>query len=277
MTIFRRWLPALLVAIPCPVLAQGVVVAPHAVFIDHASRAGSLTLYNPGSEPVEVSVTFGFGYPKTDSSGGIAVAVSDTVPAGEPGATAWLQAFPRRVTIGQQKRQTIRILASPPANLPDGEYWARITVSAKGGKVPVTGVPDSSGISVGLTLEVRTVISVVYRKGALTTGVTLAQISAAYAGDSVAVRIPLTRTGTAAYLGTARVSVVNEAGQIKGQDERAVAVYYDLDPRIDVPVGALAPGKYKARVTVSIDRSDLPPKIPLPAPTVADSVEFTVR
>jgi len=277
MTNFRRWLPALLLAIPGTAVAQGVIVAPHAVFIDHATRAGSITLYNPGEEPVEVTVSFGFGFPTTDSSGSISIELSDTAPAGEPGATAWLQAFPRRVTIGQQKRQTIRILASPPANLPDGEYWARLTVSAKGGKVPVAGVPDSGGISVGLSLEVRTVISVMYRKGALTTGVTLAPVSASYAGDSVAVRIPLARTGTAVYLGTARASVTSEGGEIKGQDERAVAVYHSLDPRIDVPVGALAPGKYKVRVTVSTDRSDLPPKAALTAPTVRDSVEFTVR
>lgn len=277
MTTLRHWLPALLVATPAPALAQGVIVAPHAVFIDHATRSGSITLYNPGEQPVEVSISFAFGYPKTDSAGAIAVELADTAPPGEPAANAWLQAFPRRVTVGQQKRQTIRILASPPANLPDGEYWARLTVGAKGGKVPVAGVPDSGGISVGLTLEVRTVISVMYRKGALTTGVALAPVSASYAHDSVAVRIPLTRTGTAAYLGTARATVTSEGGELKGMDERAVAVYHGLDPRIDVPVGALAPGRYKVRVTVSSDRSDLPPKTALPAPTVRDSVEFVVR
>jgi hypothetical protein len=271
-----RWLPALLVAIPAPLLAQGVIVAPHAVFIDQAPRAGAITLYNPGEQPVEVTVSFAFGYPTTDSTGSISIELSDTAPAGEPAATPWLQAFPRRVTVGQQQRQTIRLLASPPADLPAGEYWARLVVSAKGGQVPVAGIPDSSGIRVGLSLEVRTVISVVYRKGILATGVTLAPIRAGYARDTVAVRVPLTRTGSAAYLGTARATVVSAAGELKGEDSRAVAVYYGLDPRIDVPVGTLAPGRYKVRVTVSTDRSDLPAKTPLPAPTVRDSVEITV-
>lgn len=277
MTFLRPWFPALLLSLPCSAWAQGVIVAPHAVFIDHATRSGSITLYNPGEDPVEVSVSFGFGYPTTDSAGSISVELSDSAPAGEPAATAWLQAFPRRVTIGQQERQTIRILASPPAGLPDGEYWARLIVSAKGGKVPVAGVPDSGAITVGLTLEVRTVIAVVYRKGALTTGVTLAPPSATYANDTVAVRIPMTRTGTAAYVGTARVRIVDAKGDLRGQDERALGVYYALDPRLDVPVGPLAPGTYKAVVTLSADRPDLPAKALLPAPTVRDSVEFTVR
>jgi len=280
-TNLRRWLPALLpallAALPSAAPAQGVIVAPHAVFIDHATRAGSITLYNPGEEPVEVTVSFAFGYPTTNSAGLVTVELADSTPPGEPGATEWLQAFPRRVTIAQQQRQTIRLLASPPANLPNGEYWARIVVGAKGGKVPVVGVPDSAAITVGLTLEIRTVISVTYRKGQLTTGVTLAPISAEYAHDSVGVRIPLTRTGTAAYLGTARVAVVNSEGKLVGEDERAVAVYHALDPRLTVPVGALAPGTYTARVTVSTERADLPGKEALPAPMVEGSVEFVVR
>jgi len=276
-TLLRRSLPALLLALPVTAVAQGVIVAPHAVFIDHATRAGSITVYNPGADPVEVTVSFAFGYPTTDSAGTVSVELSDSVPPGEPGGTSWLQAFPRRVMLGQQQRQTIRLLASPPAGLPDGEYWSRLIVSAKGGSLPVAGVTDTSKITVGLTLEVRTVISVTYRKGPLTTGVTMAPISASYAGDSVSVRVPLSRTGTAAYLGTARVSVVSAAGESMGGDERAVAVYHELDPRIAVPVGPLAPGTYKVRVEVSTDRADLPSKAALPAPSVRDSVGFTVR
>ena len=272
-----RMLAALLALTPAAALAQGVIVAPHAVFIDHATRSGSITLYNPGEDPVEVTVSFGFGYPTTDSAGSMSVEVSDSAPAGQPAATAWLQAFPRRVTIGQQERQTIRILASPPAGLADGEYWARLIVSAKGGKVPVAGTPDSGAITVGLTLEVRTVIAVVYRKGALSTGVTLAAPVATYANDTVAVRIPMTRTGTAAYVGTARVRVVDAKGALKGEDERALGVYYTLDPRVDIPVGPLAPGTYKVVVTLSTDRGDLPPTAVLPALPARDSVEFTVR
>lgn len=272
-----RLVVALLALTPWPVVAQGVVVAPHAVFIDHATRSGSITLYNPGEQPVEVSVSFGFGYPTTDSAGVVSLELSDTAPTGQPAVTGWLQAFPRRVTVARQQRQTIRILASPPAGLPDGEYWGRIIIGAKGGAVPVVGVPDSGNITVGLTLEVRTVIGVSYRKGTLTTGVTLGQVTAAADADSIAVRVPLTRTGTAAYLGTARVEVVDAKGAKVGEAERAVGVYYTLDPRIDVPVGALPAGTYKVRVDVSTERTDLPPKSALPAPPVRDSAEVVVR
>jgi P pilus assembly chaperone PapD len=278
MTHPTRWLTALLAAlIPSAAMAQGVIVAPHAVYIDHATRAGSITLFNPGDQPVEVSVSFGFGYPTTDSAGAVSLELTDDAPQGQPGATAWLQAFPRRATVAPHERQTVRVLATPPTGLPDGEYWARLIVGAKGGQIAVAGVTDTAAVKVGLSLEVRTVIAVVYRKGALTTGLTLDHISATYADDSVGVRVPLTRTGTGAYLGTVRASVVDARGEVKGEEQLPVAVYYALDPRLPVPVGTLAPGTYKVRVSVSTERTDLPPKVPLPAPPVRDSVEITVR
>jgi len=275
-TTVSRWFPALLVAVPCAVQAQGVIVAPHAVYIDHATRAGSISLYNPGSDPVEVSISFGFGYPMTDSTGTVSIELADSAPAGEPSAANWIQAFPRRVTVGAQERQTVRLLASPPPGLPDGEYWARLIVSAKGGMIPVAGVTDTSAVKVGLSLEVRTVIAVSYRKGALTTGLSLGPPRASYATDTVSVRAPMTRTGTAAYLGTITATVMDSRGDVRGQDTMALAVYYGMDPRIDVPVGALPPGRYKVRVEVTTLRPDLPARAAFPASPVRDSVMVVV-
>lgn len=271
------WLTLLSLALPCPVLAQGVLVAPHAVHIDHATRAGSITLFNPGSTPAEVTVSLAFGYPQTDSAGDISLPLSDSAPAGQPAATAWIQAFPRRVTVPPQQRQTVRLLATPPQGLADGEYWARVIIGAKGGQVPVAGITDTVAVRVGLTLEVRTVIALTYRKGALTTGLAAGPLRAAYESDSVFARMKLTRQGQSAYLGTARAEVVDSAGQVVGASELPVAVYYELDPRIGIPVGRLPAGRYRVRLEVASERTDLPPKVVLRAPAVRDSAEVEVR
>ena len=167
------WLAAALGLLGTSLRAQGVMVAPHAVYIDHRVRSGSVLLYNPGTEPVEVSISTFFGYPTTDSAGAIVLRTVDTPDSTLPSAAAWIQAFPRRLTVAPLERQTVRLLARPPAGLADGEYWLRLVIAAKAGQVPVTGVSDTTGIQVGLTLEVRTVIGVAYRKGAVSTGVAL--------------------------------------------------------------------------------------------------------
>ena len=101
-----------------------------------------------------------------------------------PSPLAWTQAFPRRLTVAPRERQTVRLLARPPAGLADGEYWLRMVIAAQAGRVPISGVTDTTAIQVGLTLEVRTIIGVNYRKGPVTTGLALSQLRALPAGTS---------------------------------------------------------------------------------------------
>ena len=51
------WVMAWLVARVGLLAAQGVMIAPHAVFIDHRVRSGSVLLYNPNTEPAEVTIS----------------------------------------------------------------------------------------------------------------------------------------------------------------------------------------------------------------------------
>jgi hypothetical protein len=67
-----RFLRALLIAgsiVPAGVAAQGVLIAPTAVFIDARTRAASLMVVNPNDQPAEIEIGTLFGYPVTDSAG----------------------------------------------------------------------------------------------------------------------------------------------------------------------------------------------------------------
>src|SRR5207245_2563844 len=132
-------------------------------------------------------------------------------------ALGWIQAFPRRLTVGPRERQTVRLLARPPAGLPDGEYWLRLVIAAQAGRVPITGVADTTAIQVGLTLEVRTIIGVNYRKGPVSTGVTLSQVTAQIVGDSLITRSKLERRGNAAFIGMIRETLVDSTGAVHAQ------------------------------------------------------------
>ncbi|HXL05445.1 MAG TPA: hypothetical protein VN964_00875 [Gemmatimonadales bacterium] len=259
-----------------PLAGQGVVIAPHAVFIDARTRSGAVLLYNPNPEPAEVAISFFFGYPTTDSAGSTIVRTVEHPDSTSPSAAGWIQAFPRRLTVPPLERQTIRLLATPPSGLPDGEYWARLVISAKGGQLPVTGVADTAKVKVGLTLEVQTIIGVFYRKGAVHTGVTVSGLRTAVVGDSLAVRARLTQQGNAAYIGSAHAVLVDSAGKRRGEMTRPIAVYYTMEPRWALPIGALAPGRYRLRFELSTGREDLAPELVLPSPPVRDSVEVRV-
>ena len=259
-------------AVPALLHAQGVLVAPHAVFIDHRTRSGSFEIYNPADETVEVSISTIFGYPATDSVGRIEVRTFESPTADPRSAAHWIEAFPKRVRLGPNQRQTIRLLGSPPAGLEDGEYWTRVVVQASGARVPVTGVDDTASIKIGVTLTVRTLISLMYRKGELGTGVRLADLKAKLTVDTLTVYARLHRLGNAAYLGTMRVSLLDAAAREVAAFSTLVAVYDSLAPRFAYPVGSLPPGSYTVRVQVDHRRADLGAAPVLRGAIVRDSI-----
>jgi P pilus assembly protein, chaperone PapD len=265
-------------ALPLVGRAQGVLVAPHAVVIDHRTRSGSLSLYNPGDQPSEVSISTFFGYPVTDSAGEFDLRTVERPEASMPSAVGWVEAFPKRMVLQPKERQTVRLLARPPAGLRDGEYWARLVVTARAGSVPVTGVDDSSGITVGLNLEVRTVLPLQYRKGPVATSVRASSLKADVKGDSLAVRLSLVRQGTAAFIGTVRGALADSTGRTVAAFSSPVAVYYEVEPRFAaaLPGGRLPQGRYRLRVEVTTEREDLPPETLLAARPVRDSLELNL-
>jgi len=272
-----RTLTLMLLAAPLPAVAQGVLVAPHAVFIDHRTRSGWVQLYNPGSEATEVSIEALFGYPITDSIGHLELRTIEKPDSTMPSAVGWIQAFPRRTVIAPQARQTIRLLVTPPAGIADGEYWARLAITAKGSAVPVSGADTSQGITVGLNLEVRTIIPMVYRKGSVTTGLKVSSLRTSMEADSLVIRARLARQGSAAYLGTVRGALVDATGVSRGTFESPISVYYDIDPRFAIGTTGLASGRYLLRFSVTSERSDIAVEQTLKAATVRDSIEVRIR
>jgi P pilus assembly chaperone PapD len=267
---------ALFLAAPVVLEAQGVLVAPHAIFIDHRTRSGSLELYNPNSQPAEVTISTLFGYPVTDSLGIVTLKTTPAPDSGQPSAAAWIEAYPRRLILRPLERQRVRLLARPPAGLPDGEYWTRLIVAARGGSIPVAGVPDTTSIRIGLTVEMRTIIAVFYRKGAVRTGIALSDVRAEVVRDSLIVRARLTRQGNAAYLGQLRGTLLDQDGRQVATFASQLGVYYELEPRFVAAVGRLRPARYTVQLEVTTDRTDLPRNGPIRASPVNGSAAVTV-
>jgi hypothetical protein len=239
-----------------------VSVSPMAVYLSDRERTGTMTLYNPGSRPEEIEIEFAFGYPQTDADGNIQVPLSPEAPAGEPSAVPWLSAFPRRLVLQPGQRQVVRVLARPPADLADGEYWARALVRSRGGQEPIEARQGDVGIQIDV--ETLIVVAVNYRNGEMTTGLDVRDAGAASVSDSTIARITLERTGNAAFLGRLLVEALDERGDVIVSSEQVVAVYRTLSPRIAIPTPANGPRPVTVRYTLDTERSDLPPGGALP-------------
>ena len=258
-----------------PVLLAAILVAPHAVFMDHRSRTGQVFLVNTGDTPEEVTIDLKYGYPATDSTGTVFIRLIDQPDSTEPSAAAWIKAYPRRAVLAPGQRQVVRLLARPPAGLPDGEYWSRIIATSRGSKVAVVG--GDSTISAGLSLELRTIISLSYRKGAVHTGVSVTDLRAIRQGDSLVVWFGAERQGNAAFLGTLTYQLVDATGKVRGEWETPVAVYHPLSRRYVFDLDSVPAGRYTVRMNLTTARNDLDQKHILPAQPVTRSVEVETR
>lgn len=253
--------------------AAAVSVSPLALYLDQATRTGTLTLYNPGPLAEEVEIGFAFGYPVSDSVGNVGIPLADVAPAGEPSAVTWLRAFLRRLRLEPGQRQVVRVMAQPPAGIADGEYWARVLIRSRGGQPPIE---ESQGaVTVQLNVETVFVAALSYRRGDMSTGVAVSDARATAVDGGVELQLDLKRQGSAAYLGAVRVELLAPDGSVVASTVDEVAVYRELRRRFRIPfTGKAGPG-HRVRYTLETERPDLPPGGPIRAPSVAATVPLT--
>lgn len=261
-----RHLCALLaIAMPLHAGAQAILVAPQSVVLSSRNRTGTVELYNPSARAAEVAIRAVYGHPTTTPDGDLTLEIVEQPDSTQPSAAGFVDAFPRRLILQPNQRQTVRLLARPPVGLPEGEYWARLVISSRDAEAPAKPT-DSTGVSVGLTLEVRTIIALNFRNGAQRTGVQLGELSASARPDSVVIRAPMQRTGTAAWIGMTTVKLLTSSGDVVATQTMQTAVYQSISPRFTFDRRALAPGQYRVSVDMSTDRPDVTQSTLLRAP-----------
>ncbi len=251
------------------------LVYPHALFMDDDHRSTVFYVQNTGAVPAEMEVDLRFGYPASDSFGGVHIELVDDPEPQAPTATGWVRALPRRMVIHPGQRQAIRLLAQPPENLPDGEYWSRVIVTSREVRPTLSPEVDAE-IRVGLRLETRTLISMSYRRANVRTGARIRQYEAQVSGESLEVAVEIEREGNAAYLGQLALTLTDATERRLARWERVVAVYYDLFRRFTYALPHLEPGGYRLHLELATVRQDIPAADVIQAEPVRAVTELTI-
>lgn len=229
----------------------GMAVSPTRVVLDAGGRGATLTLYNSGASAVTYridEVELGL-----DADGNYRQLAEDETASWA--ATPYLRYSPRQVTLQPGQRQSVRIIARAPRDLPAGELRSHLSVSSIPLVAPVTDTPeqadeagDNRTVEVRVGLEYRITVPVLLRTGNPQGGSTIAAATLDSSGSQPALKVTLARTGGRSDYGVVRVfdAADNEIGLLRG-----IAVLPPAPTRsVKVPLQGNGP---PARVTYSED------------------------
>ena len=253
-----------------------VVIAPPIVFISDQLPYGTFVVSNVSTVPQEVDLKFRFGYPNTDSVGTIFMDYNDsTGSARNYSCASWLSAFPTKFVLNPGQEQVVHMSVSSPESLNDGVYWSRlVTISQPQQKFVGQ---TKSGITANIIFVFRQITSVLYEKGKLNTGIRIEDFHTSQDSSSENLYANLKRSGDAPFLGTVSMQVSNQAGDVVYANKGLIAVYMSFVKKFDIPLSKLPAGNYSATVTLSTNRSDIPPDQQLKMIPVSKSFDFTVK
>jgi len=252
----------LLLLFPLSELIAGVLVAPTVVFLSDKNRTGRMIVRNPSTSPKEIEIRMGFGLPVSDSLGNVRVKLSDSAVTDPRSAMDWIRPFPRKLVLPPGGSQTIRFVANPPRDIPDGEYWARVIVRAQESQVTVPAADENEGISTNLNMIMQTAISMKYRKGNLFSKIEMLDVKAKLQENQVEIMIDMINRGNVSYLGVLNCRLLDADNNELSRQNIDLAVYYDLKRKIELPITGIRPKQpYSVDIFITNEgRTDIEPK-----------------
>lgn len=253
-----------------------VIVAPTILFMSDQSRFGTFVVMNRSNTPQEISVSFRFGFPESDSSGNIRMQYDDSLMAENHSCQQWVRGFPQKFIVNPNQQQVVRLLVTPPPNLSDGEYWTRLVTSS----TPQAKTIDTvkTGITANITFVLEQVTTIIYKKGSALTSVDLPNIEVKQDSTSMSFLAHVTHGGNSPFFGKISAVVEDKAGNKMDSEEEIVAIYREnMAFKIAVPLSKLPEGSYTADIKLSSERTDISQDDLLKTPAVEKTINFSVQ
>ncbi len=275
----KRLLPLFLFLFVFSYSVEGqVTIAPTHVFMDGQTNFASFLVMNGTDNAQEVSVSFQFGYPASDSAGNTQMIYNDSMRAKQFSVADDIRGFPQSFVLQPDQRQTIRLRMTNPQDYSDGTYWSRITTTSNPQSPPIEASADEDAVTAQVNFKFEQVTTVFYQKGNLTTGLNVKDIYTRQSNQDSVVQVftDVKRTGNSPFLGSIGVTVKGPDGKKVYERMHSTTVYFDVLKRMDIPFDQLENGKqYTAEIRFLPERSDISDEELVKTEPVSKSTTFT--
>lgn len=266
----------LLAFISTNLIFSQVIISPYVVYMDEQNKFGSMIVQNESLEPYEISISFIFGYPISDSLGNRTMNYVQSPTKEMPSINNWVKAFPKKFILQPKERQTIRLMIRPPMGIAPGTYWTRIVTSSS----PVESDIDSttSGVSAKLKFVLNQVTTAIYRKNEANTNLSVTDPQLVLdTNNTYQLLYPLKREGNSPFFGFFNLKIFDELNQIILDERDYLSVYFDLIRNYVLPNESFKSGNYRAEFEIEFNEKEDIPESKLGAiPNIINKFEFSI-
>ncbi len=257
-------------------LFSQVIISPYIVYMDEQNRYGSMIVQNESFDPYEITISFIFGYPVSDSLGNRTMEYIRNETDNLPSINSWIKAYPKKFVLNPKERQTIRLMVKPPPNIKQGTYWTRIVTSS----TLVESNVDSSkgGVSARLKFVLNQVTTAIYRKGTANTKLNIEGMKIYQDSKNTnQLLFSLKREGNSPFFGYVNLKVYDSSGKVIKEEKDYMSIYFDMVKNYVLPSDVFVPGNYKAEIEIEFnEKEDIPESKLEPIPKVIKSFEFNL-
>lgn len=249
-----------------PAFSQ-ISISPKRILLGSRDRSKEIIVSNSGTQPYEFTANIALILVRTDSLGNETYDTVATPQEATHSCKEWVRVFPRKFTLAPNSTRTIRVLATPPAGLPDGEFVARLVLSSMESHFTPVNLIDTTKIATEVHFRLNMNLQVVYRKGKVATGLEMTDVRAIRNDSGTSVIVDVRALGNASYRGTLSTVVLATDGT--RIDSTAVPFVVEIiGQRQRLRMRPIPDGTYKMVVE---SRTELPGsaiELVIPAPTV---------
>jgi len=201
--------------------AQGdLMLMPKRLVFDGSQRSQEINLINTGSDSATYAISI-IQYNMTESGNFQVVTEPEE---GQRFATDFLRYYPRRVVLGANEAQTVRIQLTRTGNLEQGEYRSHIYFRAVEEQTALGAeeAEDSEGISINIKTVFGISIPVIIREGKSTTAIELSGLDLNRDPDNPLLSLVINRSGNMSVYGELSVEHISteglktEIGKVRG-------------------------------------------------------------
>lgn len=235
-----------------------ILISPYIVYTDNENKVGNFIVQNESENNYEISISFMFGYPISDSTGQVVMKYIENDSTALYSINNYVRAFPKKFILEPKKRQVVRLTIKAPDTLKSGTYWTRIITSA----VPYSEQSDT--ITKGITARIKFVLNQVttcmYRVNPAESGLEIKHTEVVYDSNQVLLNVNMKRIGNSPFIGNLLIKIYDEKGEVIKEFKEYIPVYFELQKKIALDISELKfREKYYAQITaVNIEKEDVP-------------------